>query len=1835
MYNRSELSKAIKQAKASKSKKKPVDVDVDLKGKGYKDPKNSNKPALKLYTDSIYNPTDKDLMLYPDNGLPVFKPAGDVSTTFFPGANNVTERVVAQRGGYVSKQITHFQDGGNTFNFEADKPYTYAGRPGSYYKMVNNQMQIKNKDTDWKYVEMKDPTGTRMKTLQAGLQSGSTKPYQKEKIQSTINDFLYSKDEALNEQVRSRAYQCFQETGQCAASAFLYYDKYVAPNLGLKSSWDLKESAGMSSGPKGKNPKFDLVGESWDSWDLGGGFIDAGGKLHFTSAQNNHQPLTAILDKKTEAEKDDYYRKMKLPVGTIINAGGYDRQTYQTMSGQKGASYNATKGLSPSNHTAIVVGYDEYGTPYIFDEGNIHKITDPNALVNVIGISNIISPKENIDYTYDYLKKNQKLIDKVTPLDLKVPGIGLISDVDEMKPFISSISKNKEQIMNQFNISNSEYDELAKMSAATALTESHGGMDTAVRWWGPVPIPSYATDKLGFGESTGITQINPKSVWNKDEKTNQYRNSSLVKGLSGLGITEKNYDPWNPDHQAIVTMGLMKENLKTAKNNASKNPNVNKNLTDAELAYYQWNIPSALTTDDYDKAARGDNENVKRFMQYYNLINTSNKKLGGNIDPGNNALELHMFYDKDVFQDGGQYLDLTDQEIEEYRKGGYVVEEPVKPKSYEKYKDFRKRNIIDLTLNPGEAAKKYMSVNPELFDAYMYYKNLGYKPSTGSETCSARYCKYDEDAWKQFNKTSTTDRFAPVRSTPVVSKSKTDSKNTTSDWAKTLENDVLKVHGRLPTKYDPLLSTKYGDIEYIDRPAVEAPVDEIYSLPTRSTQTINTERSLPEIPTNEETLIKRWSPEQNKWILNEVSATDPAVKLYQEKVDWAKKNPQRRESSLFISAEEQAEYENKKKRELDILKNFLGNKTNESLTKAQKGGQRPILYVDPNDPAGREKYQAYQDSLSLHNLHKGHIESLQNTPNTASGFDSWTTRVYNPVFWESQELKNRLYNLNNEFPKPENTYQHPSARIAGGWRSAEEYKKPLQQVKYKPNPEIGNLPTKKLPQVETPEIIPSNYNYTPQKPEIIRTASRSQTVMEPDPNRPGKFKYKELRQVPYSAYFPGEGWEDMGTPRVMYYNPETDQEGVERFQNGGQKDSWGRLLNDKYYGFDPKTKKYTIAPYKIEELRKQAAGVSKYDPLYQKAIPSETTQQAAKNLPSQKKSVNEAMAIKTAEKDATIKAVKELPLLTQEQKNEILMDPRKLDEYSYLTRLQEPETLKAAKQYSTMDKIENIVRNPLVAATYAMQPGDFNMPMNYSEFERSPDYNDPLWNRNAVGQAANFARYFTPVGLAASAMDNVIYTADDVKKALKSGKAEDWKQAGYSGLNTALDLVGSRYIGASGRLLNAGERATLEAMNTSNRLGLNPSINRYLGTSVFPNMSSSIVRSADDIVASSLFPQINPMSSRYNSITRKAYNTAVTTGNVQNASQAVSEVLPKFRQLPDAASTTGLTKTDVDNAVNNQINWITSEEYYKRRSANTGETYDQIFADVNKTINNAKDAKVYLNAELPNNIQGQQTPRSLNTMWGPPTIEVSKTTANPPMVLKHEVGHLYSPAGFDVSTSKLHRGFDNPNVGALPANKRGVYANYPNIGGDQMDEYLQFGYEQQVRHLNARDQILKKYNLDREAPLTEEQVYDFVNTWNKKVENRNAGFSDAESNFYFGKEEDYDDIWLSERNIAKQQLKDKYDLNDPKKIAALSKEEKQKLTEETNRLLSKKITDVLNKAWATVPVGAGIGAATYLTNPWNTQEGLQFQDGGSVGMEMDLTDEEIKKYRDAGYVIIE
>jgi len=583
------------------------------------------------------------------------------------GNFNFGKKAYDQGGSYVDNQMTHFQNGGNMdpgnnaleLHMFYDKD-VYKQDGGQYLNLTDTEIEEYRKGG---YVVEELPTaqfGMNFKNrIKKVFNQESTYPtnqqlsqflnpeYQRvttegrevtvkpseEQLSSTYNDFMYSKAEAESDQISKRASDCFSESGyNCAQSAFSYYDKYVAPKLpGGKSSWQLKESAGMSSGKEGANPSYNEAGESWDSWDLAGGFKRKQGKLFFTAKDNNNRPLNDKFKDMNQTQIEQYYRDLKLPIGTIINGGGADDDdSFRTMAGDTGKGYNTEQGLSASNHTTIVVGYDRYGTPYIFDEGKIHSIADPKALVNVMGITNVITPKENIGYTYDKIKKGKTWNQKVEKLNLNLPGTGkLISDIDEMKPFMSQLEKNKTQMMNTFGLTNDEYDEYAKRAVATALTETKGGMDWGTFRYGIVP--SYLTDKMGIGESQGITQINPEAaVWGhtKDSGTDwEYRNPGLVKKLDELGISEFNYDPWNPNHQAIVTMGLLQENKKLADTKFKEVKGNNQDLADPAKGYYMWNSPRTV----YQGEAQGDNINVKRFMEYYDMLNMVNKKDGGDV----------------------------------------------------------------------------------------------------------------------------------------------------------------------------------------------------------------------------------------------------------------------------------------------------------------------------------------------------------------------------------------------------------------------------------------------------------------------------------------------------------------------------------------------------------------------------------------------------------------------------------------------------------------------------------------------------------------------------------------------------------------------------------------------------------------------------------------------------------------------------------------------------------------------------------------------------------------------------------------------------------------------------------------------------------------------------------------------------------------------------------------------------------------------------------------------------------------------------------------------------
>ena len=121
-------------------------------------------------------------------------------------------------------------------------------------------------------------------------------------------------------------------------------------------------------------------------------------------------------------------------------------------------SYNKTKGLVPSNHSATVIGFDETGLPIIYDYGSIVPIT--KRTFENSPVTNITTPQEVSKQTYAYLKENNLLEDKYK--DLKLSTKGTEYDDEEYTPFIKALESNKSKFANAFNIKGNEYDELAK-----------------------------------------------------------------------------------------------------------------------------------------------------------------------------------------------------------------------------------------------------------------------------------------------------------------------------------------------------------------------------------------------------------------------------------------------------------------------------------------------------------------------------------------------------------------------------------------------------------------------------------------------------------------------------------------------------------------------------------------------------------------------------------------------------------------------------------------------------------------------------------------------------------------------------------------------------------------------------------------------------------------------------------------------------------------------------------------------------------------------------------------------------------------------------------------------------------------------------------------------------------------------------------------------------------------------------------------------------------------------------------------------------------------------------
>ena len=296
---------------------------------------------------------------------------------------------------------------------------------------------------------------------------------------------------------------------------------------------------------------------------------------------------------------------------------------------------------------------------------------------------------------------------------------------------------------------------------------------------------------------------------------------------------------------------------------------------------------------------------------------------------------------------------------------------------------------------------------------------------------------------------------------------------------------------------------------------------------------------------------------------------------------------------------------------------------------------------------------------------------------------------------------------------------------------------------------------------------------------------------------------------------------------------------------------------------------------------------------------------------------------------------------------------------------------------------------------------------------------------------------------------------------------------------------------------------------------------------------------------------------------------------------------PKYKNTGKNTKT-GLTDLDIDDAIKQEKDWLQSDEYLKRRMANTGETAEQVIKDVQKIIKRGDKARFNVNANISS--EGFMGERSIqNPLY--PVVKINKTAANPKMVLEHETGHLYSPvstSGPKSYISNLHKNqwvkkdgewIINPDVGNLPANERGVYANYPTLG-DINDGYEALGFEQQVRHKNAMRQIAKHNNVPQGTKLTAKQVDEYVDEWLVKI---NEGKKHPDM--------DFNTIWAQEHRKIEESLYKKHGLSNAEDLSELKGSKRDNFFDELESTFKKNIRTVLNKAWAAVPVGVATGAA--------------------------------------------
>ena len=515
--------------------------------------------------------------------------------------------------------------------------------------------------------EDKYQNGGRIRKYQ---NDGRVYPYWEDRKEGNVNDWLITKQELADYQKDYSRMTQKCRTGGCLERASMYYDQNISGLLETPAYNTIKENSNISaSNPedkdyRGPHRRFEEYEHSADSWDIHGLLQEKGAKQIYAHPLESNSKISqswSKFRKKPIEEQEQYWRDLNIPLGSIVGMG------YSGGVGTRGTkSYNKEKGLVPSNHSGMVAGYDETGLPYIYDWDKIVPITETRY--EHYPITNITAPKEIQQNTFAYLSNREELEDAYTPLKLNISDRETNSDYDpdELDPFIKALESYKKEISNALGIDFALYDELAKRAVATALSETEGGDDTTIRWMKGVPIPSYITDKIGIGNSTGITQINEDLIWARVGTEEQRKGNRMPAKLNALNIREKDYDPWHPTHQAKATIAFLYDNLEVGRKNLKKGVNKETgsrnslDLPDEQVGYYQWFQPNLMNNG----IAWGESEKVRKFAEMYSKVSigdleetpvelsppaSDSRQYGGNVEQ--DPLYTSLL---NAFQNGGE-----------------------------------------------------------------------------------------------------------------------------------------------------------------------------------------------------------------------------------------------------------------------------------------------------------------------------------------------------------------------------------------------------------------------------------------------------------------------------------------------------------------------------------------------------------------------------------------------------------------------------------------------------------------------------------------------------------------------------------------------------------------------------------------------------------------------------------------------------------------------------------------------------------------------------------------------------------------------------------------------------------------------------------------------------------------------------------------------------------------------------------------------------------------------------------------------------------------------------